>query len=169
MTSVGRDQRPGEGWDWRARAGCRGTDPEVFFPVAETGPERERAEEAAKAVCAGCPVRAQCLAWASEALPFGVAGGMTEAERAALRSNRQSRSRSRSRRAPVTPSPACGRGSGNTSRSREAGHAALAAGRDRADVARACGVSRRTVDRWAAALREHGVPVRSGVVAGGDR
>lgn len=154
MTSVGRDQRPGEGRDWRTRAGCRGTDPEVFFPVAENGPERERAEGAAKAVCAGCPVRAQCLAWASEALPFGVAGGMSEAERAALRRNHQSRSRPRSRRAPVTPSPACGRGSANTSRSREAGHAALAAGRDRADVARACGVSRRTVDRWAADLRD---------------
>lgn len=163
MTSVGRDRRPGEGRDWRASAGCRGTDPEVFFPVAENGPERDRAEAAAKAVCAGCPVRAECLAWASEALPFGVAGGMTEAERAALRRNH----RSRPRRAPVTP--ACRRGSGNTSRSREAGHAALAAGRDRADVARACGVSRRTVDRWAAALREHGVPVRSGVVSGGGR
>lgn len=47
---------------WQARAACGGTPtPDDFFPgqysrTAKLGP--------AKALCAGCPVRAECLEWA---------------------------------------------------------------------------------------------------------
>lgn len=67
--------------DWRHRAACRDEDPELFFPVSETGPgARETAR--AKAVCARCPVRAKCLDYAFEnGLDHGIFGGLTERER----------------------------------------------------------------------------------------
>ncbi|MFF0484930.1 WhiB family transcriptional regulator [Streptomyces sp. NPDC004435] len=43
------------------------------------------AQNRAKALCAGCPVRAECLAYAlDERVEYGVWGGMTERERRAL-------------------------------------------------------------------------------------
>lgn len=148
---VEREKVPGEGRGWRIRAACRGTDGEMFFPTAQDGLALERAEAAAKRVCAGCPVKAQCAAWALDALPFGVAGGLGEAERAELRRNGRPANRPR-RTPPTLPKPVQSRG-GRVSNQREAGSAALAQGRGRDDVATECGVSRRTVDRWAAALR----------------
>ena len=71
--------------DWRARAACRDVDPELFQPCTEAGPLHEAQVAAAKAVCAGCPVRALCLEFALAVLPCGVAGGLTATERAALR------------------------------------------------------------------------------------
>jgi hypothetical protein len=82
--------------DFRHRAACRGVDPELFFPVAERGREHDEQVAAAKAVCASCPVRAECLAWALRSLSCGVAGGMTERERRGVRSEaRQARHRAR--------------------------------------------------------------------------
>ena len=51
-------------------------DPDLFFAdTAET-------DAAAKAICAGCPFRAPCLAWAlTMRLPYGVAGGLSATER----------------------------------------------------------------------------------------
>lgn len=49
---------------WRDQAECQGTDPELFFPVGTTGPPIEQADRA-KAVCRLCPVKAQCLAFAT--------------------------------------------------------------------------------------------------------
>jgi hypothetical protein len=46
----GRD----EGY-WRRRAACRGTDPELFFPVGPAGPALAQVAEAKK-ICARCPV-----------------------------------------------------------------------------------------------------------------
>lgn len=43
-------------FDWRARAVCRDEDPELFFP-AETD---IAGREAAQAICARCPVQAEC-------------------------------------------------------------------------------------------------------------
>ncbi len=48
--------------EWRMNAACRGVDPELFFPAAEGGPARDAQVAAAKAVCARCPVRRECLA-----------------------------------------------------------------------------------------------------------
>ncbi|MDO4666048.1 MAG: WhiB family transcriptional regulator [Actinomycetaceae bacterium] len=65
---------------WQERALCAQTDPEAFFPE-KGGSTRE-----AKAVCAGCSVRAQCLAYALENDErFGIWGGMSERERRRLR------------------------------------------------------------------------------------
>src|SRR5690349_20507897 len=76
---------PVTGRDWRAHAACRGTEPELFFPATESGPARAAQVAAAKAVCARCPVREQCLAEALARIPYGIAGGLTEYERRRLR------------------------------------------------------------------------------------
>lgn len=71
--------------DWRHDAACRDADPELFFPVGMDGPALVQVG-AAKAVCAGCPVRAVCLRWALESgQDAGVWGGLSEDERRALR------------------------------------------------------------------------------------
>jgi WhiB family redox-sensing transcriptional regulator len=68
---------------WLARAACRGMDPELFFP------DRGESTEPAKAVCAACPVRAECLDYAlTNGERFGVWGGASERERRALRRDR---------------------------------------------------------------------------------
>jgi WhiB family redox-sensing transcriptional regulator len=70
--------------DWRHRAACRDEDPELFFPISEVGPAARQATEA-KAVCARCPVREQCLRYALDnGLDHGVFGGTTERERRAV-------------------------------------------------------------------------------------
>ncbi len=70
----------GMGWvtDWSAQAACRTTDPDELFVQGA-------AQNRAKAVCTGCPVRTECLADALDnRVEFGVWGGMTERERRAL-------------------------------------------------------------------------------------
>ncbi|AIJ25199.1 MULTISPECIES: WhiB family transcriptional regulator [Amycolatopsis] len=70
--------------DWRTRAACRDEDPELFFPVSEMGPGARQVARA-KAVCASCPVRAECLAYALDSgLDNGIFGGTTEQERRSL-------------------------------------------------------------------------------------
>ena len=64
--------------DWTARSACSAADPDELFV---TGAAQNRA----KAVCQGCPVRTECLADALDnQIEFGVWGGMTERERRAL-------------------------------------------------------------------------------------
>lgn len=73
--------------EWQEHGRCRTTDADVFFPPPhfEHKPEREAREAKAKAVCARCPVRAECLEWALETRePFGVWGGYSESERRRL-------------------------------------------------------------------------------------
>ncbi len=71
--------------DWRHLAACRDEDPELFFPVSDTGPAARQAEQA-KSICARCPVRERCLEYALDnGLDHGVFGGTTESERRALR------------------------------------------------------------------------------------
>ncbi|MHA6801523.1 WhiB family transcriptional regulator [Bounagaea algeriensis] len=72
-----------EQWDWQRFAACRDTSAAVFFaPDSERGARRRRREDAAKDICARCPVRQACLnhALAVEE-PYGVWGGLTPAER----------------------------------------------------------------------------------------
>jgi hypothetical protein len=71
---------------WHLDAACAGVDPEVFYPL-ELGPDSVGVA-AAKRVCAGCPVRAECLAdvMAAEdpARRWGISGGTTPTERNAI-------------------------------------------------------------------------------------
>ena len=128
--------------EWRSAAACRGTDPELYFPVASGGPAYERQVVEAKAVCAGCPVREQCLAEALMRIPDGIAGGLTPAERRQLARGRAAH--------PVSAAELIRVARGRAEVA-AAGSVLLASGRTREEVARACGVSERTVYRWRAA------------------
>jgi WhiB family transcriptional regulator, redox-sensing transcriptional regulator len=80
---------PGESTDWRDLAACRDTDPELFFPIGNSGPAL-RQEARAKQICAGCTVRTRCLEWAvASGQAAGVWGGASEDERRVLRRMRQ--------------------------------------------------------------------------------
>ena len=71
--------------DWRSRAACLDKDPELFFPVGNTGPALLQIEEA-KSVCRRCQVMDTCLQWAIESgQDAGVWGGLSEDERRALK------------------------------------------------------------------------------------
>lgn len=63
---------------WFGRAVCKGVDPELFFAVIP-GPD---GYVEAKAVCAECPVAADCLEYAIENNElYGVFGGLTAHDR----------------------------------------------------------------------------------------
>lgn len=67
--------------EWRDDAACREEDPELFFPIGETGPALLQTE-AAKAVCHSCPAIDRCLQWAMESgQEHGVWGGTDEDDR----------------------------------------------------------------------------------------
>lgn len=68
--------RPG----WHSEAACRGVGADVFYGGrgGDTGP--------AKALCASCPVCAECLAAGVAGDEAGVWGGTTAHERRAIRS-----------------------------------------------------------------------------------
>ncbi len=69
------------GRDWRLLAACWHADPELFFPVSGSGPSLDQVTQA-KVICADCPVRRQCLAFALDTRQeYGVWGGMSEEER----------------------------------------------------------------------------------------
>ena len=71
--------------DWRHHAACRDVDPELFFPIGNTGPALLQIDEA-KQVCHRCPVQESCLQWALESgQDSGVWGGLSEDERRALK------------------------------------------------------------------------------------
>ncbi|HMM95587.1 MAG: WhiB family transcriptional regulator [Micrococcales bacterium] len=64
--------------EWAPLGKCAGSDPDALFVQG-------KAQRAAKIVCKGCPVVAECLADALDnRTEFGVWGGMTERERRAL-------------------------------------------------------------------------------------
>ncbi|MEV6131964.1 WhiB family transcriptional regulator [Streptomyces violaceusniger] len=80
--------------DFRAGAACRDEEPDLFFPIGNTGPALLQAEEA-KAVCRRCPVMETCLQWALDTNQhYGVWGGMSEDERRAMK-RRAARNRAR--------------------------------------------------------------------------
>ena len=64
--------------DWTTYAACKRSDPDELFVQGA-------AQNRAKTVCSGCPVKSECLADALDnRVEFGVWGGMTERERRAL-------------------------------------------------------------------------------------
>ncbi len=72
---------------WQDKAACKGPQARVFFPPShlERKDQREAREMRAKAICAVCPVRGPCLAYALEIRePHGIWGGLNELERKAL-------------------------------------------------------------------------------------
>ena len=72
--------------DWRSLAACRSADPDLFFPISSSGQSMVQVAEA-KAVCAECRVRRECLAFALRTHQVhGVWGGLSEQERYPLRS-----------------------------------------------------------------------------------
>ena len=80
--------------DWRHAARCRDEDPELFFPIGNTGPALLQIEDA-KTVCRTCTVTEDCLTWALESgQDAGVWGGLSEDERRALK-RRGARARAR--------------------------------------------------------------------------
>jgi WhiB family transcriptional regulator, redox-sensing transcriptional regulator len=97
--------------DWRHKAACREVDPELFFPIGNSGPALLQIDEA-KQVCRRCTVMDECLRWAIDSgQDAGVWGGMSEDERRALK-RRTIRLRARAHvlpaRVPLT-TPATGR------------------------------------------------------------
>ena len=78
-------------WEWQYEGACRDLPAEMFFhPDGERGPRRKNRENAAKAVCASCPVLQACRKQAlTLAEPYGIWGGLTEEDRLSILSREQ--------------------------------------------------------------------------------
>ena len=75
-TFISAAQRP----TWMAEGACLDHHPELWYS------DRGDAANAAKQICASCPVKALCLQWAIETSePDGIWGGRTFKERSNLR------------------------------------------------------------------------------------
>ena len=86
--AMGQLQPISEAWEWQMHGRCRDRSSAQFFhPDDDLGRiSRRLREEAAKRLCASCPVRKQCATHAlSVNEEYGVWGGFTETERARLR------------------------------------------------------------------------------------
>ena len=155
---------------WRERAACRDVEnPDAFFPTAEAGPERDAQVTAAKAVCARCEVRADCLVEALARIPYGIAGGLTEHERRRLRTRgaeggQEPGGLSAQAREVLADGP--DRGMSGRERAR-IGRELLVAGRTPSQVASACRVSQRTAERWATSTANSSTDDRAHQGAGG--
>lgn len=69
---------------WMRDAVCTETDPELFFPISNHHGKQIRE---AKQVCLGCPVRAECRAYALARPELGgIWGATTDTERRRMRS-----------------------------------------------------------------------------------
>ncbi len=79
-------------WGWQLDAACRGQDASLFFAPSYFEKREEKAgrEARAKAYCARCPVREECLGYAlSIREPHGIWGGLNEHERRQLLRERE--------------------------------------------------------------------------------
>jgi WhiB family redox-sensing transcriptional regulator len=81
------------GGPWHSEAACRSDEAGLFFaPSKEPTAARLSREEAAKQVCARCPVMLECREHALlQPEPYGVWGGMTAAERRVVLARRRRR------------------------------------------------------------------------------
>jgi WhiB family transcriptional regulator, redox-sensing transcriptional regulator len=70
-------------WEWQLQGACREADPRLFFHTeGERGAARRGRDDAARAVCAGCPVIDSCRRHALTVRePYGVWGGLSEDDR----------------------------------------------------------------------------------------
>lgn len=94
---------------WATAAACAGADVELFFPPSGEGlqgaptkhgrlTEVERVKRA-KAICGGCPVRAECLEFAIESKDaWAILGGTTPDERKNMRRSERRREQRAERR-----------------------------------------------------------------------
>lgn len=111
---------------WREHGACRGVDPNIFFP------ERGESCVEAKAICAGCPVRGECLDYALDlGEKFGIWGGTSERERRRMRPTRRA-----------------GRADSWSAERRRQVQSMAAQGMPYAEIARDLGVSPRTIFRY---------------------
>ncbi|RII20806.1 Transcriptional regulator WhiD [Streptomyces sp. YIM 130001] len=78
---------------WHTEAVCRRDEAGLFFaPSKEPTAARLSREDAAKRVCGGCPVMAECREHALvQPEPYGVWGGLTAAERRVVLARRRRR------------------------------------------------------------------------------
>jgi WhiB family transcriptional regulator, redox-sensing transcriptional regulator len=78
--------------EWMADGLCRQVDPDLFFEASTERYEVKTSDERqsiAKAVCAKCPVRRECLEYAlTHDERYGIWGGATERERRELKRRR---------------------------------------------------------------------------------
>lgn len=76
---------------WHTEAVCRRDEAGLFFaPSKEPTAARLSREQAAKRVCAGCPVLVACREHAlDQPEPYGVWGGLTAAERRVVQARRR--------------------------------------------------------------------------------
>ncbi len=84
---IRRDELDGEEinnrFSWQDHTNCRGADQDLFFPKRGL-PTRE-----ARAMCAACEVKAECLEFAlTQGERFGIWGGLSERERRKIRGQR---------------------------------------------------------------------------------
>lgn len=78
--------------DWKKDAVCATVDPELFYP--EPYEHGKRAQ--AKAICAVCPVKVECLEYALDVGDkFGIMGGLTNLERETIRGTSAGRRRTK--------------------------------------------------------------------------
>lgn len=79
---------------WADQAACAGTDPVLFTGAGrETDAEHERRIAAAIQVCVSCPVMETCREQAILDQEYGVWGGTTDHQRAAIRRVRRQMSK----------------------------------------------------------------------------
>jgi WhiB family transcriptional regulator, redox-sensing transcriptional regulator len=71
--------------EWRNYGLCVGEDPEIFFP-SHGNPGAK-----ARAICTACPVRNECLSYATAADEFGIWGALDQQERRNLKRRQQRR------------------------------------------------------------------------------
>lgn len=69
---------------WRNAGSCRGSDPNLFYPIGRSNMALEQAQQA-KTLCRSCPSQPACLGFAlSTRQEIGVWGGTLPEERRAI-------------------------------------------------------------------------------------
>ena len=81
MTDTLAEQKGSQPRQWDSLAACRDRNPEIFFP------EKAEDEWRARAICAACPVVAECLkdALAQDSNPEGIWGNTNKRQRKRIR------------------------------------------------------------------------------------